>query len=129
MLTMRELNDRFGKDGIVFSSLYPGCIAETPLFRNHNSFFKWSFPILQKNLTKGYVSQETAGLRLASLVKDPTFTEPGAYWSWKVGGDDLYDNFNASESDSAYVNEPSEEVTDKKKAEKMWELSAKLVGL
>ncbi|GMH44124.1 hypothetical protein BSKO_12058 [Bryopsis sp. KO-2023] len=129
MLTMRELNDRFGSEGVVFSSLYPGCIADTPLFRNHNSFFQWSFPILQKNLTKGYVSQSLAGERLASLVKDPGFDVPGAYWSWKQGGDDLYDNFNADDSEGAYVNEPSEEVSDKAKAVRLWDLSMKAVGL
>lgn len=128
MLTMRELHDRYSKDGIVFSSLYPGCIADTPLFRHHNSFFRWSFPILQKNLTRGYVSQELAGQRLAALVKDPQFTESGAYWSWKQGGDDLYDNYNATD-DTAYVNEPSQEVSDKAKAQKLWDLSVKLVGL
>ena len=34
MLTMREMNRRFSADtGITFASLYPGCIAETGLFR------------------------------------------------------------------------------------------------
>ena len=36
LLTMKELHRRYHEStGIVFSSLYPGCVATTPLFRNH----------------------------------------------------------------------------------------------
>lgn len=53
MLTMRELHRRYAKDtGIVFSSLYPGCIAETGLFRNHVKLFQKLFPAFQKNITQ-----------------------------------------------------------------------------
>lgn len=31
--------------GIAFSSLYPGCIAETGLFRNHYGLFQKLFPL------------------------------------------------------------------------------------
>ncbi len=53
--------------GIVFSSLYPGCIAETGLFREHYSLFRTLFPPFQKYITKGYVSEEEAGNRLAQV--------------------------------------------------------------
>ncbi len=41
MLTMRELHKRYhASTGITFSSLYPGCIATTGLFRNHIKAFQ-----------------------------------------------------------------------------------------
>ena len=53
MLTMRELHRRYhDSTGITFASLYPGCIAETGLFRNHVDLFKVGFPWFQKNITK-----------------------------------------------------------------------------
>lgn len=130
MLTMREMHNRFHEStGVVFSSLYPGCIADSDLFRNHTSFFRWGFPILQQKLTKGYVSQEEAGSRLAAIVADPAYSESGAYWSWAGGGDSLYDNYNADDRTNAFVNEPSDEVQDDAKAKAVFELSARLVGL
>ena len=68
MLTMRELHRRYhDKTGITFASLYPGCIAETGLFRNHVPLFRTLFPPFQKYITKGYVSEEDAGKRLAQV--------------------------------------------------------------
>jgi protochlorophyllide reductase len=67
MLTMREMNKRFGGGKVLFSSLYPGCIAETGLFRNHVPVFQKLFPVFQKYVTKGYVSEEEAGKRLAQV--------------------------------------------------------------
>eukprot|EP00882_Tetradesmus_deserticola_P026216 GHRQ01028877.1.p1 GENE.GHRQ01028877.1~~GHRQ01028877.1.p1 ORF type:complete len:159 (-),score=44.61 GHRQ01028877.1:30-506(-) len=67
MLTMREMNKRMGGGKVLFSSLYPGCIAETGLFRNHVPVFKKLFPVFQKYVTKGYVSEEEAGKRLAQV--------------------------------------------------------------
>jgi hypothetical protein len=41
MMTVSELNRLYHKDtGIVFSSMYPGCIAETALFREKRSWFR-----------------------------------------------------------------------------------------
>ena len=68
MLTMGEMHRRFHEDtGITFASLYPGCIAETGLFREHYGAFRTLFPIFQKYVTKGYVSEEDAGARLAQV--------------------------------------------------------------
>ncbi|HEY9655495.1 MAG TPA: protochlorophyllide reductase [Crinalium sp.] len=62
VLTMRELHRRYHEStGITFSSLYPGCVADTPLFRNHYPLFQKLFPWFQKNITGGYVSQELSG--------------------------------------------------------------------
>lgn len=71
MLTMGEMHRRFHKDtGVVFSSLYPGCIAETGLFREHYQLFRTIFPVFQKYVTKGYVSEEEAGTRLAQVLNE-----------------------------------------------------------
>ena len=45
MITTQELHRRLhGETGIVFSSLYPGCVADTPLFRNTPKAFQTIFP-------------------------------------------------------------------------------------
>ncbi|MFM8545857.1 MAG: protochlorophyllide reductase, partial [Vulcanococcus sp.] len=91
MITTQELHRRLhGSTGIVFSSLYPGCVAETPLFRNTPRAFQKIFPWFQKNITGGYVSQALAGERVAQVVADPGFNASGVHWSWgnrqKQGG-------------------------------------------
>lgn len=116
MLTMREFDKRFGGDRVTFASLYPGCIAETGLFREHYGLFRTLFPPFQKYVTKGYVSEEEAGRRLASVVADPKLSKSGVYWSW-------------SNTTGSFENQVSEEVSDDTKASKLWDISAKLVGL
>ena len=121
VLTMRELHRRYHQNtGIVFSSLYPGCVADTPLFRNHYPLFQKIFPWFQKNITGGYVSQELAGERVADIVTKPEYSESGAYWSWG----------NRQKKDrKSFVQTVSPQAQDEAKAERMWELSEKLVGL
>lgn len=71
MLTMQEFHRRFHEEtGIAFASLYPGCIAETGLFRNHIPLFRALFPSFQKYITKGYVSEAEAGKRLAQVSQN-----------------------------------------------------------
>lgn len=68
MLTMREMHQRFhDSTGVTFASLYPGCIATTGLFREHYGLFRTLFPPFQKYVTKGFVSEEEAGRRLAQV--------------------------------------------------------------
>lgn len=121
VLTMRELHRRYHEStGITFTSLYPGCVAETPLFRNHYPLFQKLFPKFQKYITGGYVSQELAGDRLAVVVADPEYKQSGAYWSWG----------NRQKKDGkSFVQKVSPQARDDQKAERMWDLSAKLVGL
>lgn len=121
VLTMRELHRRYHEStDIVFSSLYPGCVAETPLFRNHYPLFQKLFPLFQKYITGGYVSQELAGERVAAVVADPEYSQSGVYWSWG----------NRQKKDGkSFVQKVSPQARDDEKAERMWELSAKLVGL
>lgn len=117
MLTMRQMHQRLHEaTGITFASLYPGCIAETGLFRSHVPLFKTLFPVFQKYVTKGYVSEEDAGKRLAQVVSDPKLRKSGVYWSW-------------SNSTGSFENQLSEESSDDAKGARLWDVSMKLVGL
>jgi len=121
VLTMRELHRRYHEStGITFSSLYPGCVADTPLFRNHYPLFQKLFPWFQKNVTGGYVSQELAGERVAAVVADPEYRQSGAYWSW---------GNRQKKNGQSFVQQVSPQARDDEKAVRMWELTAKLVGL
>ena len=121
VLTMRELDRRYHEStGISFTSLYPGCVADTPLFSNHYPLFQKIFPWFQKNITGGYVSQELAGERVAMVVADPEYKQSGAYWSWG----------NRQKKDGkSFVQKVSPQARDDIKGERMWDLSAKLVGI
>lgn len=116
MLTMQEFHRRFHEEtGITFASLYPGCIATTGLFREHIPLFRTLFPPFQKYITKGYVSEDEAGKRLAQVVSDPSLTKSGVYWSW-------------NKASASFENQLSQEASDTEKARKIWEISEKLVG-
>ncbi|KOR38415.1 MULTISPECIES: protochlorophyllide reductase [Planktothricoides] len=121
VLTMRELHHRYHEStGITFSSLYPGCVADTPLFRNHYPLFQKIFPLFQKYITGGYVSQDLAGERVAAVVVDPEYKQSGAYWSW---------GNRQKKGRKSFVQKVSPQARDDEKAERLWDLSAKLVGL
>ena len=124
MMTLSELHGRYHDDtGIVFSSLYPGCVAETNLFREKRPWFQKAFPWFMKYVTKAYVSETEAGERVAQVISDDRTGVSGKYWSWSgaegsggAGGD-------------IYENEQSAAVRDAATSTKMWELSKTLVGL
>ncbi|KAF1896374.1 hypothetical protein Lal_00034072 [Lupinus albus] len=117
MLTMQEFHRRYHEEtGITFASLYPGCIATTGLFREHIPLFRTLFPPFQKYITKGFVSEDEAGQRLAQVVSDPSLTKSGVYWSW-------------NKNNASFENELSQEASDEAKARRVWEISEKLVGL
>ncbi len=121
VLTMRELHRRYhDQTGITFSSLYPGCVADTPLFRHHFKAFQTIFPWFQKNVTGGYVTQQLAGERVAAVVADPDLGESGIYWSW---------GNRQKPGRRSFAQEVSNEAQDDVKARKLWDLSTKLVGL
>jgi protochlorophyllide reductase len=121
MVMNRELQKRYhASTGIIFNTLYPGCVAETALFRDTPPLFQKIFPWFQKNITKGYVSQELAGERVAQVVADPRFTQSGVHWSWG--------NRNSA------IREPfAQELSMKAKSEKLskdlWQVTAKLVDM
>ena len=121
MITTQELHRRLhGSTGIVFSSLYPGCVADSPLFRHAPQAFQKIFPWFQKNITGGYVSQAQAGERVAQVVADSAFSSSGVHWSWgnrqKQGG-------------KQFSQELSDKASNPGTAQAMWEESMKLVGL
>ncbi len=120
MMMSRELHRRYhDSTGIVFNTLYPGCVADTPLFRNAPPLFQKIFPWFQKNITGGYVTQELSGERVAQVVADPEFKQSGVHWSWgnrqKAGRESFIQELSAQASDEQAI--------------LLWDLSAKLVGL
>ena len=121
MITTQELHQRLHQQtGITFSSLYPGCVADSPLFRNTPKAFQTIFPWFQKNITGGYVTQALAGDRVAQVVADPDFAESGVHWSWG----------NRQKKDGQqFSQELSEKATDPETASRVWSLSNQLVGL
>jgi protochlorophyllide reductase len=121
VLTVRELHRRYHEStGINFTSLYPGCVATTALFRNHYPLFQKIFPVFQKYITGGFVSEELAGERVAAVVADPEYGQSGAYWSW---------GNRQKKNGKSFVQKVSPEARDDEKAQRLWELSEKLVGL
>jgi protochlorophyllide reductase len=121
MITTQELHRRLHEStGIVFTSLYPGCVADTPLFRNTPKAFQTIFPWFQKNITGGYVSQALAGERVAQVVADPAFAVSGVHWSWG----------NRQRKDGRqFSQELSDKASNPVTAARMWDLSMQLVGL
>lgn len=121
MMMSRELHARyFMSTGIVFSTLYPGCVADTPLFRHAPPLFQKIFPWFQRNITKGYVSQPLSGDRVAQVVADPGFTESGVHWSW---------GNRQREGRDAFAQSLSTKATDPARSQTLWALTEQLVGL
>ncbi|MFM7287568.1 MAG: protochlorophyllide reductase [Cyanobium sp.] len=121
MITTQELHRRLHQStGIVFSSLYPGCVADTPLFRNTPRLFQTIFPWFQKNITCGYVSQALAGERVAQVVADPEFAVSGVHWSW---------GNRQSKNGRQFSQELSDQASNPDTAARVWDYSLQLVGL
>ena len=119
MITIAELHRRYHNNtGIVFCSFYPGCVADSPLFRNSFKAFQVIFPWFQKNITGGYISQPLAGERLADVVSDPTFSTSGVHWSW---------GNRQKQNGRPFVQELSRQGRDPALASQLWELSSDLV--
>ena len=121
MIISRELHRRYhDSTGVVFSTLYPGCVADTELFRATPGVFQKVFPWFQKTITKGYVSQDLAGERVAQVVADPGFDVSGVHWSWgnrqKDGRDAFHQKLSAQAENQA-------------RAERLWDLSAALCAV
>lgn len=120
MIISRVLHQRYhAETGVVFSTLYPGCVADTALFRGTPPLFQKVFPWFQKNITKGYVSQSLAGERVARVVSDPAFGASGVHWSW---------GNRQKEGRTAFVQELASRARDEPYAERLWDLSAALTG-
>ena len=141
MMFSNMLHERYHRaTGIAFSSIYPGCIAESPLFREKRPWFRKYFPVFMKYITGGYVSEPEAGTRLSQVVQDLRCTKSGVYWSWNGGprqgrGDSLKTDGqimggggSGGDSDSIYENDQSDKVKDVDKMTLLWQLSTKVTG-
>ncbi len=120
MITIQELNRRFQDSPIIFSSLYPGCVANTKLFRNTPKIFQWLFPWFQKLITGGFVSEALAGKRVAQVVVDPEFGVSGVHWSW---------GNRQSKNRPQFSQQLSDRITDPRISSGVWDYSMRLVGL
>ncbi len=120
MITTQELHRRYKDSPILFSSLYPGCVANTRLFRNTPRLFQILFPWFQKLITGGFVSEALAGKRVAQVVSDPEFALSGVHWSW---------GNRQKKNRRQFSQELSNRVTDPITANRVWDLSMKLVGM
>ncbi len=119
MITIQELNRRFRDSSIIFSSLYPGCVAKTKLFRNTPKIFQWIFPLFQRFITGGFVSETLAGRRVAQVVASPDFRVSGVHWSWG----------NRQRKDGRQFSQDlSERITEPLTAKNVWDISLKLVS-
>jgi protochlorophyllide reductase len=137
MMTVSELHERYHeKTGIVFSSMYPGCIAETALFREKRTWFRKAFPWFMKYITGGYVGEVEAGERLAQVVDDPQCLKSNVYWSWNGGAkqvgrwsDDGKPKGAGGAGGEIFENDQSDAVTDSGMSSKVWDASVAAVGL
>ncbi len=120
MVTVQELSKRYPKEKIIVNSLYPGCVADTNLFRNTPWLFRFLFPLFQKFITKGYVSQRLAGERVAKVATYKEYAKSAVHWSWgnrqKTGR-------------RAFSQRLSKRIIDANTSQKTYNLTRKLVGL
>jgi len=137
MMTVSELHNRYhDSTGIIFSSMYPGCIAETALFREKRTWFRKAFPWFMKYVTGGYVGEIEAGERLAQVVDDPQCNKSNIYWSWN-GGAKQVGRWSADgkpkgaggSGGEIFENDQSDAVRDPVMAKRVWDASVKAVGL
>ena len=142
MMLTNILHDRYNRaTGIAFSSIYPGCIAASPLFREKRPWFRKYFPVFMKYITGGYVGEEEAGSRLAQAVTDSRCAKSGVYWSWNGGPregrgvDALKNDGNivgaggaGGDADSVFEAPQSDKVHDIEKMNMLWKYSSEVTG-
>jgi len=120
MITVQELAKRYPSEKIICNSLYPGCVANSKLFRNTPWIFRLLFPLFQKFITKGYVTEKLAGQRVALVATDSDLFQSGVHWSWgnrqKLVG-------------KVFSQKLSKRIIDTELSQKTWDYTMKLVGL
>ena len=120
MITVQELSKRYPKEKIVVNSIYPGCVANSRLFRDTPWLFRFLFPIFQKFITRGYVSQRLAGERVAQVATYKEYAKPAVHWSWG----------NRQKSGrKAFSQKLSKRIIDKSTSKQTYDLTRELVGL
>jgi protochlorophyllide reductase len=142
MMTSNFLYSKYHRNtGIAFSSIYPGCIAETPLFREKRAWFRKYFPIFMKYITGGYVGVDEAGQRLFQVAHDPRCSKSGVYWSWNGGPREGRGAAALEKSgqisggggagggwDSIYENDQSDKVNNLELSVKLFETATQITG-
>ena len=142
MMMSNFLHAKFNRShGITFSSIYPGCIAETPLFREKRAWFRKYFPVFMKYITGGYVGVEEAGQRLFQVAHDPRCSKSGVYWSWNGGpregrgaaalekGGQISGGGGAGGGwDSIYINDQSDKVNNLELCVELFRSATKITG-
>lgn len=124
MMTVLELHRRVGlKTGTTFNSMYPGCIANTDLFREKRGWFRYFFfPTLMKAIGS-YVSQTEAGQRLAQVIDDPMTDKGGVYWSWNGNAKYIGVGNAGGSGGGLFENEFSGMINDKRLAQMSYDYS------
>ncbi|KAL9181357.1 hypothetical protein ACHAXT_010162 [Thalassiosira profunda] len=142
MMMSNFLHSKFNRShGITFSSIYPGCIAETPLFREKRAWFRKYFPVFMKYITGGYVGVDEAGQRLFQVAHDPRCSKSGVYWSWNGGpregrgaaalekGGQISGGGGAGGGwDSIYVNDQSDKVNNLELCVDLFKTATEITG-
>ena len=78
-----------------------------------------SFPIFQKFITKGYVSERLAGERVAKVATSKGFAKPAVHWSWG----------NRQKTGRKAFRKIIKRIIDTKTSQETYDLTKKLVGL
>jgi protochlorophyllide reductase len=141
MMMSNILHEKYHRaTGISFSSIYPGCIAASPLFREKRQWFRRYFPVFMKYITGGFVSELEAGERLFQVVTDKRCARSGVYWGWnggpREGRDDALNTDGqitgagggGGGADSIFECDQSDKVRDLDMWASLWEYSNKITG-
>lgn len=131
-IVMREMNKRYAEQrGIIVNAMFPGCIAESPLFRQKRDWFRWLFPLFQKYVTKQFVEEDEAGKRIADCIAKEELGVGGAYWKWnaKSGIDAEFELTDRNSIPAANVVRIPAEALDEVISEQVWDLSCALTGV
>ena len=120
MITVQEIAKRYPSEKLICNSLYPGCVANSKLFRNTPLIFRILFPLFQRFITKGFVSERLAGERVALIATGKDFSQSGVHWSW---------GNRQKRGRKAFSQKLSIRASDPFTNKRLWELSKSLVGL
>ena len=120
MITTQELSKRYSSNKLISNSLYPGCVAKSKLFRHTPWIFRLLFPIFQKFITRGYVTERLAGKRVALVATHEEYAKSGVHWSW---------GNRQKKGKKVFSQMLSQRIVDPSISKRVWELTNKLVGL
>jgi protochlorophyllide reductase len=141
MMLSNILHEKYHRaTGISFSSIYPGCIAASPLFREKRQWFRRYFPVFMKYITGGFVSEFEAGQRLFQVITDKRCARSGVYWGWNGGPREGRDEALNTDgqitgaggagggADSIFECDQSDKVRDLNMWAALWEYATKITG-